>query len=227
MAYQMVHMEVAYRLILRLGISTFDEQFILGSVAPDSVHMRDPYKVEDKVHTHLFEGCGPWGEPEDYERWMTNIEAFRDNFVRPQTDSKMRMFDLGIYVHCLTDYYNDLLILRRQQKKFMPPMTADELKAALYGEAPLLDKWLFQTSPHSKDIAELLKKSEETGMGDYIYADDLTKMKHHLLNVQYNLSGPIDVSGFKYFPSGILMEFLDTVTEKIYEKVAPICSCPD
>ena len=219
MAYQMVHMEVAYRLVGRLGLNVFAEQFILGSVAPDSVHLREPYKVEDKVHTHLFEDCGPWGEPEDYERWMANIESFRDSFVRPETDPKMRMFTLGIYVHCLTDHYNDLLVLRRQQKMFMPPMTADEFKAALYGEAPLLDKWLFQTSPHSKDIRRLLEQSEDTDLQPLIFAGDLAKMKRHLLDVQYNLTEPIDVSGFKYYPAGLQMEFLDKVTDKIFEKL--------
>ena len=37
MAGQITHMEVAHRLIDRLGIDEGKEEYILGSVAPDSV----------------------------------------------------------------------------------------------------------------------------------------------------------------------------------------------
>ena len=48
MAYQMIHMEVAYRLLDRLPWIKEKADFILGSVAPDSVHMNPAYQVSMK-----------------------------------------------------------------------------------------------------------------------------------------------------------------------------------
>lgn len=66
MAGQITHMEIAYKLIDRLGIDEGKEEFILGSVAPDSVHFDDDY-LSKKVHSHLFENCGPWGDTQNYD----------------------------------------------------------------------------------------------------------------------------------------------------------------
>ena len=66
MAYQMIHMEVAYRLLDRLPWIKEKADFILGSVAPDSVHMSPAYQVSMKEKSHLFNGSGEWGNTEDY-----------------------------------------------------------------------------------------------------------------------------------------------------------------
>ena len=79
MSFQMVHMEIAYRVAKMTGIKE-RAAFILGSVLPDSVHMRDGYSIEQKIRSHLFEGCGPWGAPEDYDRWNSNIREFWDEY---------------------------------------------------------------------------------------------------------------------------------------------------
>ena len=55
MSFQMVHMEIAYRVAEMTGIKE-RAAFILGSVLPDSVHMRDDYSIEQKIMSHLFEG---------------------------------------------------------------------------------------------------------------------------------------------------------------------------
>ena len=109
MSFQMIHLEIAYRLSGRLGISEGREEFILGSIAPDGISEDVPY-IPRKIHTHLFEECGPWGDTQDYDRWLKNIRAFWDENGRNEPDTKTKMLKLGICVHCLTDYCNDLLI---------------------------------------------------------------------------------------------------------------------
>lgn len=49
MAFQMIHMEIAYRLLNRIPQIENPAEFILGSVAPDSVHMNPNYDVSMKV----------------------------------------------------------------------------------------------------------------------------------------------------------------------------------
>ncbi len=215
MSFQMTHMQIAYNLLEGLGITEAKEEFILGSVAPDSVHFRDDYSIEQKVHTHLFEGCGPWGDTKDYDKWRIHMEEFKSKYVENEIDIGRRMFCLGIYVHCITDYCNDLYIWRDQQKKHIPPMTPENFREEFYKEAPAVDKWLFQNSSDSENISSLFRNSREISIDGYIHAEDLVKLKDHLLNVQYNIDEQIDVSGFKYYPSDKILWFTDMVTDKI------------
>lgn len=215
MAFQMVHMEIAYRLMERLEIEHGREAFLLGCVAPDSVHFRFPYKVEDKIHTHLFEDCGPWGDTQDYERWIENMKAFWEKYGRKEQDVSRKSFLLGIYVHCLTDYCNDKLIWRTLQNKFIPPMTDAEFKNAFYREAQQVDKWLFQNSEHTEEICRLLRNSTEFDLDGYLLAQDIRKMKTHLLENQYHFTEKVIVDGFKYYQAERLLGFVDEVTDYI------------
>lgn len=72
MAFQMIHMEIAYRLLKRIPPISNPAEFILGSVAPDSVHMNPDYDVNMKVKSHMFEGCGKWSDTQDYQLWKRN-----------------------------------------------------------------------------------------------------------------------------------------------------------
>ena len=217
MSFQMTHLEIAYRVAKKLGLSENLEQFILGSVASDSVHFRDGFVIEHKIHSHLFEECGEWSDTQDYERWMQNIGDFWDKYGASEKDARLKAFILGICAHCVTDYCNDRIIWRALEKQYIPPMTRDEFRSVYYPEAQTVDKWLFQNSPNAKEIVTLLKASEEVDLGDFIYARDQVKMKEHLINVQYNLPEPLDVSAFKYYPADKILWFVDTVSERVFE----------
>ena len=214
MAFQMTHLEIAYRLTKRLGITKGREEFILGSVAPDAISEDVPY-IPRKIHTHLFEECGPWGDTQDYDRWLVNIRQFWDENGRGETDIEKRMLKLGICVHCMTDYWNDLLIWRALQKVLIPPMTVEEFRSEYYPEAQVVDKWLFQNSENSEEIFKLFAASKPMDIGDYSYAKDQEHIKDHLINNQYNLPEPLDVSTFKYYPSEKIMWFTATATDRI------------
>lgn len=85
MAYQMIHMEIAYRLLKQLSMVENGAEFILGAVAPDSVHMNQNYEVGMKVSSHMFEFCGKWGDTQDYKRRESNIKDF---FIEMQQEMK-------------------------------------------------------------------------------------------------------------------------------------------
>ncbi|MCR5656906.1 MAG: zinc dependent phospholipase C family protein [Butyrivibrio sp.] len=219
MASQMIHMEVAYRLMDSLDIKESKAEFILGSVAPDSVHFEEDY-LPKKVHSHLFENCGPWGDTQDYDNWIANIGAFWNKYVVGETEPAKRSLLIGICVHCLTDYWNDLMIWRALQKKMIPPMTYDGFKEAYYPESHRIDRWLFQNSEHSGEIIELLKSSKETDFEDYIKAEAITKMKDHLINTQYVLPETVDVSNHIYYTSDMMLWFLDETPKRIVQQIA-------
>lgn len=215
MSGQMTHMVIAHRLIGKLVIDGGKEEFILGSVAPDSVHFSEDY-LPRKIHSHLFENCGLWGDTQDYDNWIANIKAFHNKYVVNETDQIRRCFLLGILVHCLTDYWNDLLIWRALQKKMIPPMSIDAFKEAYYPESFRNDRWLYQNVQNASEIMKLLHDSKEYDFEDYLRKAEICKMKDHLINEQYNLPDAIDISGHKYYPADMMLWFIEEVPNRIY-----------
>ena len=218
MAGQITHMEIAYRLAERLGIDEGIEEFILGSVAPDSVHFADNY-LEKKIHSHIFENCGPWGDTQDYEQWLKNIKNFWEKYGTVEKDDKRRLFIFGICAHCYTDYWNDLLIWRALQAKNVPPMDNEDFKKVYAPETMLIDRWLYQQLDRGPEILELLRNSKEEDFGDFVRAIDMKNMKEHLINTQYNLPDPIDVSGHRFYTAAMMLWFLDETTDRVFKQL--------
>ena len=216
MAFQMIHMEIAYRVIRELGLTDGKEEFLLGSVSPDSVHMRSDYSVENKIHSHLFEGCGPWGDTQDYERWMENIYRFLRDFTTEEKSIKRKMLVMGIFTHCITDYFNDITIWRGAQKRTLLPMS--QFKNEFYVEARAIDEWLYQNSENTTEIRSLLMNSQNEGFYDFYTAKDVAMMKNNLLNIQYDVP-PADVRGFRYYTKEMLIKFLDEVSEYVVQNL--------
>lgn len=214
MSGQMTHMVIAHKLIEKLGIDEAKEEFILGSVAPDSVHFSDDY-LPKKIHSHIFENCGPWGDTQDYDNWIVNIKEFWNRYVVNETNQTKKAFLLGIVIHCLTDYWNDLLIWRALQRKMIPPMNIDEFKEAYYPESFRIDRWLYQNVESAGEIMSLLHDSKVFDFEDYVRAVEISKMKEHLINVQYNLPESIDVSGHKFYSADMMRRFIEEVPERI------------
>lgn len=41
-------------------------------------------------------------------------------------------FVVGLCAHCLTDYWNDIMIGKKLQKEYIPPMKLEEFRDAYY-----------------------------------------------------------------------------------------------
>ncbi|MBQ1801677.1 MAG: zinc dependent phospholipase C family protein [Lachnobacterium sp.] len=228
MAFQMVHMEVAYRMLKYMPEMKNKADFILGSVAPDSVHMEEVYKVEDKIESHLFWGCGPWAKTTNSEKWRQNILDFWKTYKEIYVDDSSHEtptyeFILGYVVHCLTDYCNDLNVwIALKNKSNLPE---DKLKELYYPEARGIDQWLFLNSPNSEEIMALLEEGQAFSVQNKIKKDLVEKEKLHLLKTQYdtdlteevraNLSDDI-VEKYKYVPPKFMETFLNETAEMIY-----------
>ena len=138
----MIHLEIAYRLLGTLKGIEDESAYILGSVSPDSVHMDEGYEVHMKVKSHLFEGCGPWGDTRDYGRWLRNIKEFYEeetlNAIKRAGSAEEKSYIsyiTGVCVHCITDYMNDLHIWRRASRIEVgadPSLWYEDMKAWTY-----------------------------------------------------------------------------------------------
>lgn len=218
MAFQMIHMEVAYRLLNRIPQIENAAEFILGSVAPDSVHMNPDYNIEMKVKSHMFESCGMWSDTQDYQRWMNNIEEYFYQIAGEKDKAAYRDFCFGICVHCMTDYWNDLRIWRKLQGQYIPPMSLEEFRDSYYPEARGIDKWLYQNSEHTKAIRKLLEAAMVVE-ADYLNLMDIESQRKHLLTTQYDVD-TVDISQYCYLSADIIEEFITFTVNDIAEKIA-------
>ena len=128
MAYQMIHMEAAYRLLEKLPWISQKADFILGSVAPDSVHMDPAYQIAMKETSHLFTGSGEWGNTGDFENWDRNIRACW--LTQRQKESGGRDFAAGVCVHCWTDLIYARDIWMKLRHHYTPIMGFDTFQKA-------------------------------------------------------------------------------------------------
>lgn len=217
MAFQMIHMEIAYRLLERIPQIENAAEFILGSVAPDSVHMNPCFDIQMKVKSHMFEGCGNWSDTQDYDRWKSNIHSVFSQ-VAYEKDKRYRDFTLGLCVHCLTDYRNDLNIWRKLQKQYIPPMKLEEFKEAYYPEARGIDLWLYQNSKNTEMIRKMLSEAVAVQVEGLVSKDDVERQRKHLLNVQYNVN-IVDIVNYHFLSESTLREFIDFTVNDIAETI--------
>lgn len=221
MSFQMIHMEIAYRLLRYLPQVKHPAEFILGSVAPDAVHMAPDavqlavnFDVAGKVRSHLFEGCGPWGDTQDYERWEQNISAFFEKNVAVEAESVRRDFMFGIFVHCLTDRWNDLKIWREAQNRYLPSMPLEAFKDAFYREYRSIDWWLYQNSEHTEKICALLADAAVFSIEGLVNGKELENLKKYLLTVQYDVK-KVDITQNHFFTAERIETFMAFVVKDI------------
>lgn len=219
MSLQMIHMEIAYRLLEYLPQIEHPAEFILGSVAPDAVHMNPDYDVSSKVKSHLFKNCGMWGDTLDYEQWRNNIEAYFERIATAQGEPARRDFEIGICVHCLTDRWNDIRIWRKAQSLFLPTMTFEAFKEAFYQEQRSIDNWLYQNSENTAQIRKLLADAELFEIEDLVVREELEALKKHLLTVQYNVD-IVDITNNRFFTAERIEAFMAFTVDAIRETLA-------
>lgn len=226
MSFQMIHMEIAYRLLAYFPQVKHPAEFILGSVAPDAVHM-DPdavcltadFDVTRKVQSHLFEDCGPWGDTQDYGQWEHNISAFFEKNVAVEAEPVRSAFMFGIFVHCLTDRWNDLKIWRKAQRMYLPSMPLEAFKDAFYREYRRIDQWLYQNSEHTAKICALLAAAEGFSIDGLVDGKELESLRKYLLTVQYDVE-KVDITPNHFFTEERLEDFMAFVMEDVRETLA-------
>lgn len=214
MAYQMIHMEIAYQLLQRMGRMNCGADFILGSVAPDSVHMNPDYRVSEKVRSHLFAGCGEWSDTQDYERWSRNMLQFWENYGSTLQSQEERAFAAGVCVHCFTDYCNDQRIWRRLQREKLPNMSFTHFCEIYYPEAKGIDQWLYQHSEHRDRIRKLLQEGHPFELNGLLHAEEIRCQQHHLLYEQYEMAS-VDISEYQFLSEKSMMEFIAETVQRI------------
>lgn len=102
MAYTMIHILIAEKILEYIKTPVDYPTYILGTIAPDSVHAAKDYSPTQKEQSRLFVEGARWGKvtsEEDFTKWRESIKTF----YMKECDRYDRDFFLGYIVHLLAD----------------------------------------------------------------------------------------------------------------------------
>lgn len=142
MALPMVHLETAYLAASVLKPSDMGA-YLLGAIAPDGVHMRNPYSGEMKTASH-YSLHGKTDLSEDEAHKLLELAAGDEYF-------------LGYAVHLYTDLlWNEYVFAMGDGHRYRKPDGSRDSEL-YYAETDKLDLWLYDISPYRAEIWELLE----------------------------------------------------------------------
>lgn len=211
MCYQMVHMEAAYRVLQKMDWIEKQGDYMLGAIAPDSVHFNPQYNLTLKANSHLWSFGPRWGMTVESDKWRDCVTTYWDAH---KTETN-RDYIAGYCVHVLTDWLNDKTIFAPFRQQIKSVEEYDDVYAVYAKEAYGSDQWLYQQSSNSVRIMELLAKGEPYSMHGCVVKSEVAFQKEHILKKQYAGSERIDISKYQYCTETVTRDFLDECVQTI------------
>lgn len=203
MPFAMTHLNIAYNILSTTSQIKKPCDFILGALAPDSVHFRDNYNSDMKKKSHLCVGDEKWGRLTNNSEWLENVIAFLEE--NKHTDKAD--FIYGYCSHIIADIQNNI--------KIWTPFLLENketlekgLGSAYHQESYAIDYELYLLNSHQKTIWEMLENAVGYDISDIIAADEINEMKYDTLYSRFLNRESVDVSLNKYVTLSNMQEFI-------------------
>ncbi|OWA33487.1 hypothetical protein B9G55_22780 [Saccharibacillus sp. O16] len=146
MPLPMVHLGVAHRYF---GGKVVPDSFVMGSLAPDAIHMREGAGREDKLRTH-FGGKSAT---------LEHVKQQYAGFIAQGAGQEL-LYIKGYFAHVLTDYLWGLHVYADFKEQVMREGTAEsEVKNRYYQDTDGVDFWLYETAPWKESLWESLRRA--------------------------------------------------------------------
>ena len=211
MPFPMIHLSIAYNILKNTTTIKKPCDFMLGAVAPDSVHFRDNYNSDMKKISHLCVGKEKWGRLSNNDEWQKNVLAF----LEENKHTEKADFIYGFCAHILADIQNNIKIWTPFLKENIQALESG-MGSIYHKESYDLDYALYDENPNKKIIWEMLEDAESYHIANIIDEDAINKMKDNLLHVQFLPRESVDVSCNKYATISRMQDFISE--ESIYIK---------
>ena len=221
MSYAMTHLIIAAMFAENVSVGNRD-LFLLGSIAPDSVHSRADFTKRLKAQAHYLQEEENWGEV--YEeapmiKWYDMLKAFYREKSRLAADAETEAFLKGYTLHILTDIFNCCKFYAPSWMKFGLDRV-DEFRKVYRNECILQDNWLYQTNPKSAEITQAISRAAEAfdlaailsrlGLDKFMTADNIRDVvAYHLKN--YEQASPVSLEGLNFVSECASHSFISEV----------------
>lgn len=210
MAYPMAHLCIAYNIVNTTPQIKKPGDFMLGSLAPDSVHFRGNYDSDMKKLSHLCVGSEKWGEITNNQEWLENVLSF----LKENEHAKNIDFIYGYCAHILTD-------VQTNEKMWIPFKSAnkDDLKKGvgnIYGKETYdIDYDLYLQHPQRAIIWKMLENAIGYDIENIVVGNEIDKMKESILHNQFVNRESGDLSLNKYVMLINMKEFISAESQYI------------
>ncbi len=171
MPLPMVHFAVAVQLAEKMG-KLPSPDFLLGSIAPDAIHMRPAIGADDKQVTHLN---SPVDTP-DHQRVRHMLAEWSGK------DSSLRYFAAGYAAHILVDRFWIQTILQTFYAHIPAEMDEAQRRTLYYQETDQIDCNLYQKMPWRETVWESLKQAESRDFQPWLTAAEIEGWHRRTLN---------------------------------------------
>ena len=173
MPLPMVHLAIAV-LAHEMSGRPLTPEFVLGSLAPDAIHMRPGTNREDKTRVHM--DIWQLSEPDVHERIQ--------NLVDQHCSGKngQGIFVEGYAAHVMTDYWWLQGIARPFFEQFAPDTPHEERRDWYYRETDQVDFNLYHRAPWRLAVWGLLASACAPEFSPYLTADEIDRWRQRTLN---------------------------------------------
>jgi hypothetical protein len=173
MPLPMVHLTIAVQ-AHALADQPLTSDFLLGSLAPDAIHMRANTNREDKDRVHLR--ISETSESEVLERIRLWIHQ-----NHPEKDVP-KSFVEGYAAHLLADHWWVQEIAGPFALQLPPDTSPTERQAWYYRETDQLDLNLYHRAPWRPTVWDLLAAAVAPEFSPYLAADEISRWRHRTLD---------------------------------------------
>ncbi len=171
MPLPMVHCAIAVQLF-SFQERQIDAEFILGSIAPDAIHMRPNTSRDEKHRTHLNE---PADTPEHLQLQML-LQQYKG------TPEPLESFAKGYAAHILTDRLWLQTVYPSFDKKLVSHPDTDFKRTLYYQETDQVDFNLYRVSPWQPRVWELLEAAVAPDFKPLLNALEIDQWRKRTLN---------------------------------------------
>ncbi|MTI67435.1 MAG: hypothetical protein FH753_12695 [Firmicutes bacterium] len=210
MPFAMTHLHIAYNILRDTPQIKKPCDFMLGALAPDSIHIRENYVSEMKKISHLCVGNEKWGRATNNQEWLENVLAF----LREYKHTDKADFIYGYCSHIFADIQNNIKIwtpFRLENKENLEK----GMGSVYHKEARDVDYVLYLLQPQQKIIWEMLKNSVAYDIPNVIVGNEINQMKYSILHSRFNDRESVDVSSNKYVTLSNQQEFISVESQYI------------
>lgn len=184
MPLPMVHLGVALRVLELIGKPTTCA-VLTGSLAPDAIHMRYMSNRQDKNLTHIkHHELNSLDEALECLKKHYAI-ADRNSHFNPIESIEVRGksgFELGYFIHCVTDYLWYFQVYVKFRETFKSDETDSKIKSVYYREAEYIDFWMFTHLDWVDTVWNLLTNCTEDMENEYVSYQEVKQWNEHILH---------------------------------------------
>lgn len=205
MPLPMVHLGVAVRYFEECSVP---DLFVLGSIAPDSIHMRKGAGREDKSGTHFG---GKEADPE-------TLEQHYFEWINRNADQDWKWYVKGYFAHILTDYFWGKSVYAGFKAGIEKDKTSSsEIKTYYYVETDQIDFLLYETQAWKDAIWEKLVRAPAYAMDPLLSEKEVDAWR--LRTIQW-FQQSANKPGIE--PQYITLEVVETFIERTGDEIREI-----